>query len=85
MYLCVLLHAPWLAHVLVLPWSALQDQLDKAKQDTEAAQQNAEAVKAQAKGLEREYDRLLAEHDALQRSVARGGGGGYAGAGKKAD
>lgn len=27
-------------------------------------------------GLEREYDRLLAEHDGLQRKVARLGGGG---------
>jgi hypothetical protein len=63
----------------------LQDQLDKAKQDAKTAQQNADAVKAQAKGLEREYDRLLAEHDALQRNMARGGGGGYAGGGKKAD
>jgi len=27
-------------------------------------------------GLEREYDRLLAEHDGLQRKLARLGGGG---------
>lgn len=30
-------------------------------------------------GLTREYDRLLAEHDKLQRQLARAGGGGGGG------
>lgn len=51
-------------------------ELDDAKAEAAAATKNLAAVKAQAQGLEREYDRLLAEHDGLQRKLARLGGGG---------
>lgn len=54
--------------------------LQEARAAQAAAERDLQVVRSQAKGLETEYDRLLSEHDELQRRLRRcdptyGGGG----------
>lgn len=53
----------------------VQDSLEEALTAKRSAEANVDALRSQTKGLEREYDRLLAEHDEVQRRLARAGGG----------
>ena len=62
---------------------ALQGDLELLEAEQRSAAVKMSAMQSQAKGLEREYDRLLSEHDVLQRRLAQLEGNGSSAGDKK--